>query len=368
MRIALVVTGGLHPGGTQQVIPVLLSFIDRLARLHEVHAFALRHLPAPQSYSLYGAAVHDLGRPIGTWRQWRALRRALDAHGPFDVVHGFWVDPAGLLAAIAGHRSKVPSIVTCDSGEFVSLPKIEYGLQRTPMGRAKVSLATRWATRVHVASEYMEKQARAHGIAPVRIPMGVDAEGIGLAPPRNEGPPWRALQVASLNPVKDQSTLLEALRIARQSADVRLDLVGEDTLGGRLQQKAASLGISDVVTFHGFLSQVEIAPLRHRAHLYVQSSLHEGSGIAVLEAAAAGLPIVGTSVGFVSDWREEAAVAVPTRDAAALGAAIVDVARAPERRIKLGARARAWALEHSANRTAQAMMALYASVASRRKR
>ena len=94
MRIALVVTGGLHPSGTREVIPLLLEIIERLAGQHEVHAFALRHLPAPMSYPLAGAMVLDLGRPHGRWSQWVSLRRALDGRGPFVVVHGWWADPS----------------------------------------------------------------------------------------------------------------------------------------------------------------------------------------------------------------------------------------------------------------------------------
>lgn len=130
MKIAIVVSGGLHPSGEEQVMPSWLALFEQLAKKHTLHAFALRHLPEAQTYSLRGFTVHDLGRPsaplgFGRWAQEKALTRALDAHGPFDVIHGFWADPAGQLAARAGRRLRVPSVVTCDSGEFVSLPKIK---------------------------------------------------------------------------------------------------------------------------------------------------------------------------------------------------------------------------------------------------
>ena len=258
MRIALVVTGGLHPSGREQVIPVLLTLVERLAREHEVHAFVVRHLPDPTSYSLHGAAVHDLGRPEGLLRQWRALLGSLRASGPFDVIHGIWADPAGLLAAGVGRRLGVPSVVTCDSGEFVSLPEVGYGLQRTLRGGALVFLATRLATVVHVTSDYMETLAARHGARTVKIPLGVAIERSQSARRRDEGPPWRLLQVAALNQVKDHQTLLRAVALVRRTLDVRLDLVGEDTLGGRLQHEAASLGMREAVAFHGFVSHAEL--------------------------------------------------------------------------------------------------------------
>ena len=87
MRIAMVVTGGLHPSGREQVVPSLLALFSRLARDHEVHAFALRHLRQASTYDLLGFTVNDLGRPSAPlgWTQWaqeRALRKAMSASGP----------------------------------------------------------------------------------------------------------------------------------------------------------------------------------------------------------------------------------------------------------------------------------------------
>jgi glycosyltransferase involved in cell wall biosynthesis len=365
MRIALVLTGGLHPSGREQVIPAWLWLIERLARTHDVHAFTVRHLPAPETYPLAGAVVHDLGRPPGGWAQWRALRQALERTGPFDVVHGYWANPAGLLAAMAGRRLGMPSVVTCDSGEFTSLPDIGYGSQLSARGRAVVRLACRLATRVHVTTTFMESLARSHGADPVRIPIGVDVARVRGAQAlssgdRPAGPPWRLLQVASLNQVKDLSTLLPALAIARRTLDVRLDLVGEDTFGdGRLQREAATLGVANAVSFHGFLPTDELPPLRAAAHLYVQSSRHEAGGVSVLEAAAAGLPIVGTRVGYVSDWTPNAAVAVPPADPAALAAAIVATLQAPGERARLAEAARQFVTAHDTDWTAAALTDLY---------
>jgi len=129
--------------------PSVSRLIERLASRHEVHAFTLRHLPQPTTYQLTGATVHDLGRPQGHRAQWKALSAALGAHAPFAVVHGYWADPAGVLAAIAGRRFGIPAIVTCDSGEFVSLPAIDYGLQRTRRGRAMRDSGNRPQQRRH---------------------------------------------------------------------------------------------------------------------------------------------------------------------------------------------------------------------------
>src|SRR5690349_8368439 len=158
MKIAIVVPGGLHPSGEQQVVPSWLALFERLAIEHDLHAFVLKHLPQAQTYRLRGFTVHDLGRPSAPFgfartAQERALTRALDANGPFDLIHGFFADPAGQLAARAGQRLHIPSVVTCDSGEFVSIPEIDYGSQRSARGRRAVDEACSLATRVHVCTK-----------------------------------------------------------------------------------------------------------------------------------------------------------------------------------------------------------------------
>lgn len=361
MRVAIVVTGGLHPSGREQVVPSWLSLFPRLARHHTVHAFVLRHLPEPSTYELNGVTVHDLGRPSAplgfqTWAQQRALVRAIDIAGPYDLIHGFWGDPAGLLATRAAHHFSVPSIVTCDSGEFVSLPDIDYGSQRTSRGRARVREACTKATRVHVCSEFMAREVRRLGITPTIIPLGVDEAGASF---RTDGPPWRLLQVASLSRVKNQSLLIDALAIVAKSIDVHLDLVGEDTLGGALQARAAALGVSDRIAFHGFVPHDQIAAIRARAHLYVQTSRHESAGVAVLEAAADGLPVLGTPVGYVADWAPERAVAIENGSPRAFADAITALLRNVTRRQQLGPVAREFARAHDADWTAERLGEMY---------
>ena len=140
MRIALVVTGGVDRSGRERVIPSLLWLIERIARRHDVIVYALQYLERPCTYALLGATVRDLGRPPGVRRQHAALVAALRADGPFDVIHAYWALPAGLVASAAGRRLGVPTLTTLDSGEFVSIPAIGYGLQ------------TKWRQRLAVAA------------------------------------------------------------------------------------------------------------------------------------------------------------------------------------------------------------------------
>ncbi len=119
------------------------------------------------------------------------------------------------------------------------------------------------------------------------------------------------------------------------------------------------LGLSRVVRFRGLLDHEALVPLYRQAHLYLQSSWHESQGVAVCEAAASGVPTVGTAVGVVAELAPEAAWAVPCDDAAAMADAILTLLGDRQRRERLAQAAQCWAWEHDADWTAATFAAMY---------
>jgi glycosyltransferase involved in cell wall biosynthesis len=369
VRIAFVATGGFDASGRVRVIPALLSYIERLAQRHQVSVYVLRYHPRPCSYTLRGATIHDLGRPAGLRRQYGALVHALKRNGPFDVLHAYWVLPAGFAATLAGRRLAIPTVVTADSGEFVAFPDIDYGLQQRWQHRLAVRATTALASRVTVCTGYMQQLARQHGCSPDVIPIGVDA-GIfraGDHEPR-PGPPWRLLHVASLNRVKDQPLLLHAVRqvVDRlMPAAVSLDIVGEDTLGGTVQDLASDLRLDEHVTFHGALETEALLPLYQQAHALVVSSRHEAASIVALEAAASGVPVVGMPVGYLADWTPHAAVTARASTPEALADTIIDLLHDSERRSSVATTAHGWVTAHDVDHTVAQFEGLYQQVMTR---
>ncbi|GJD46963.1 D-inositol-3-phosphate glycosyltransferase [Methylobacterium cerastii] len=95
-----------------------------------------------------------------------------------------------------------------------------------------------------------------------------------------------------LHPVKDYPTLLRAFALLRRSIPATLVILGEGDARAELEALAGELGIVHHVEFAGFVSNP--LPLIHVADVFVLSSLSEGLGGVLVEALAAGTPVVST--------------------------------------------------------------------------
>jgi glycosyltransferase involved in cell wall biosynthesis len=176
----------------------------------------------------------------------------------------------------------------------------------------------------------------------------------------------RLIPVASLNRVKDQTTLLRALATLRTSGlNFHVDIVGEDTLQGTIQALCAQLGLSARIRFHGFLTQRQLRPVVESADLMIVSSRHEAGPLALLEAAVAGVPTVGTAVGHVQEWAPQAALAVPIGDSVELAGAIRRVLEDEELRLAIAHEAQRRATREDADYTAARFQAMYSSICER---
>lgn len=362
MKLALVVPGGVDRSGEYRVIPALLALIERLSVHHEVHVFALHQEPVPGTWDLLGARVHNIGRGATRVRAIRAIVREHRA-SPFALVQAFFSGACGLIAVSAARMLGTPSMVHVAGGEPVRFPDIRFGGRLTWRGRLQERVVLAAATALTAASAPQLELLARLGVAARRVPVGVDCVQTwpARAPvTRREGEPARLLHVASLNAVKDQPTLLRALAQLAQGPDAFcVDIIGEDTLGGAVQRLARELGLADKVRFHGFMTQRQILPLMQAAHVLVVSSRHEAGPIVVLEAAALGVPTVGTAVGHVMEWAPDAALAVPVGDGQSLAAALHVVLRDETLRLRLARAAWTRAVQEDADYTAGCFEAIY---------
>jgi glycosyltransferase involved in cell wall biosynthesis len=176
--------------------------------------------------------------------------------------------------------------------------------------------------------------ARRYGVDPAKVhvvPNGVAEEFFlpprdpGAEPATASGPgPLRLLFVGRLDIQKNVARLLDAM--ARVAEPVRLRLVGDGDLRQDLQQQARRLGLDDRVEFVGRKHGEDLIKEYADAELFVLPSDREGMALVVLEAMAAGLPVLATAVpGNIETVQGVGLLVEPTPQA--LAAAIDSLAR-----------------------------------------
>ncbi len=147
--------------------------------------------------------------------------------------------------------------------------------------------------------------------------------------------------VARLAAVKDHGTLLAAFeRVLRAIPGAHLTLIGDGPERAALTDRARALGIAGAVTFAG--AHPDVAPLLAAFDAFALSSVSEGNSLTLMEAAAAGLPIVATRVGGNAEIVEDGVTGllVPPRDPARFAEALLALAGRADR-AALGAAGRA---------------------------
>lgn len=201
------------------------------------------------------------------------------------------------------------------------------------------------------------------------IESGVDPELIHITPnglprlPAPVDPPLRhrpfVLMVGTLEPRKGHELLLRACATAELD---QLAVVFAGPTVGRdhtLRLLAADLGIGDRLHILGYVDDAVLAGLYRDAMAVCMPSLGEGFGLPVLEALAAGTPVVASEIPALREVAADAATFVPVGDVAALTDALLQVLRDAELRRSQRERGRARAKQFSWASTAAATVEAY---------
>jgi len=341
-RIKLIMLAvGLGVGGTEGQILEVASRLDR--ERFDVTVCALKGDDViARELRARGVRVVTLNGS-GKWdiRVLYRLFRFIHKERP-DVIHSF-IFFANLAARVVGKILRVPLLISSYRG-------ID-GEMKWPRLVANRWTAA-WANVTTCCSETVRRSALSRiGGDPARyitIQNGVDIgrfshggqlkkQDLGL----RDGLPIIGTVCRLYEPTKGLRVLLQAAAaMIRRSPSPRCQLliVGEGPSLKPLQDLSAGLGIAPWVVFAGMRRDVsEILPLYD---LFVLPSLSEGFGIAIVEAMAAGRPVVATAVGGIPEVviHGETGLLVPPGDPFALAAAIDHLLSFPEQTRALGVR------------------------------
>ena len=272
-----------------------------------------------------------LGRALRALRACGSLARTISGWRP-DVVH-FFLPEAYLAGAPVAIFSGARRLA-------MSRRSLNAYQRRHPLLARLERLLHRRMDAVVGNSAAIVRELTAEGVDADRlhlIPNGVDLSRFGRPRVPSRGP-LRFLTVANLIAYKGHADLLAAFALAApELPDWQLRCVGrDDGLMDALQAQARDAGIGDKVLFLG--SRADVPELLASSDVAILASHEEGFPNAVIEAMAAGLPVVATRVGGVPEAVEDGVTGllVPPHDPQALAAALRRMAGDPAACARMG--------------------------------
>lgn len=332
VRIAFVITE-LDEGGAERALVQIVTRLDRARWEPRVFSLSGR---GPLTAKLEAAEipVFDCGatsasNPLHIWRAYSKLKSELTPWQP-QIVQTFLFH-ANLLGRIAAWRARVPHVVS--------------GI-RVADRRGKLRLRLdRWTERfvekhVCVSQAVADFCITESGLDAGKVEVianGVDLELFRDAEPKDLsefGVPGGAkvvLSVGRLDPQKDPLCLLAAFsQVARQTESAHLLFVGDGPLRGKLTARIAESPLRDRIHLAGW--QRNVPGILKSGDVFALPSRFEGMPNAVLEAGAAGIPVVATEAEGVAEIVEngESGWLVGIGDQSGLAEALTEALTDPE--------------------------------------
>ena len=273
--------------------------------------------------------------PLVDARAFVAIYQLIRA-GRYHLVHTH-ISKAGFIGRMAARCAGVPAVVHTYHGWAQELHN------QNAAGRLLLAcerLAARASDAVIAVSHSVVEDALQNGIGtrPLYsvVPNGIDLTRFRASAPFDrssvDGNPVLGA-IGSMTPEKGFEVLLEAMvDVKRRFPRVQLFAIGDGPLRAELEHCAQHLGLGETVRFLGRVEDVR--PWLHTFDLVVQPSLREGQGLALLEAMAAGCPVIASRVGGIPEFIDDQETGILTTpgDSGALAGAICKLAPDEERK------------------------------------
>lgn len=286
-----------------------------------------------------------------TFRLDQAIKLAVIARREkVDIIHACLLQPGRFLCGIATLLSGIPLVL------FISTPSEIYNPNRVIRWFQK--FLHRWAVvtshSIITMTQYLADQLRSHlkisrTLEITVIPIGVNLsiirrkENLEYRQNNEPGNFIRAVQVARLESSKGQDTVLRAVKeIFQKGYKISVDFIGDESYPGYrnyLYHLIAELNLpTGALNLLGYHPLEQVYQELVEYDIFLQLSHREGQGIAVLEAMAAGLPVVASEVGGLKELvvHGKTGLLVPREDHRALAEAIIWLIQNPTKRIEMG--------------------------------
>ena len=300
------VVGGMNRGGLETWLMHVLRNIDRDRFQMDFVVHTEKPCPYDDEARVLGSKIIPCLSPSKPWLYGRNFKRILREYGPYDIVHShvhhfsgyvlYLAKQAGVPVRIA-HSHNDTSAIDAKAGLhrqlYLSLTKWSISWCSTVgLGCSCNAVAdlfgaawktdTRWQVLYYgVDLKPFYDQVDSIG---VRAEFGIPADAFVIG------------HIGRFETQKNHLFLLEiAAEVAKQELKMHLLLIGDGSLRSDIEQKVVQMGLSDRVTFAGNRSDVPRLMLK-AVDVFLFPSLHEGLGLVLIEAQAAGLPCIFSDV------------------------------------------------------------------------
>lgn len=323
-----------EPGGTERQMTELIRRLDRNRFTVHVACFHRegKWLPRVEAcadsiveFPIAGFARVSTLRQLVRFARW-CRRERIAVVQTCDLYANTFGLPGAALAGVPVRIGSRRDLNPDKSGGQIKLQRAAY--------RA----ATKVVANVQAARQILESEGLATGSIAV-IPNGVEATAFGArkAPSTTR----TIITVANLRPEKCHEVLIAAAAtLAPEFPDLRFQFVGGGPRRAELEGLVRERGLEQVIEFLGH--REDVPSLLAAADVFVLPSRSEALPNGVIEAMAAGLPVVASAVGGLLDLVDEGrtGLLVPPENPTALGAALRDLLTDPSKASRLGATAR----------------------------
>ena len=356
---------GLGPGGAERLLVAAAAHRDR-GRFAVTCAYLLpwKRQLAPELEAL-GVPTVCLDVRDERDLRWAPRLRQLLVRQPVDLVHAHSPYPAGiarLVTATMPLRSRPPTIYTLHNtwGSFATPTRV---LTNWTMGRDAADIAVSRVVRETVPERLRARtEVIVHGVDVDRV--RADADRSGARSELGVGPDEIVFgTVANFRAQKDYPNLLAAaVALGQRDAPIRIVAVGQGPLEAEIRAEHHRLGLAGRVELLG--ERADAVRIMSACDGFVLASSNEGLPVAVMEALALGLPVVGTDVGGMAEAVDATnGLLVPARDPQALADALTALAANPQRRATLADGARRSAARFDISRAVVRVEEIYTEVA-----
>lgn len=228
----------------------------------------------------------------------------------FDVVHNHWLIPFSPVTAFLKKFFNYQLVLTSHGGDILGFPgKITYHILKKLF-----QYSTSRTDYYTVVSRDMKKvaQQRFH-LKPKKgikiISMGIPYDMFAKVKPSFSKNDFTVAFFGRLSEIKGTKYLIEAIALLskKESTKVRCKIIGDGPLREDLEKQCEENGIKDLVKFTGFVPQKDVPKLLNRTGAFIGPSIttstgyKEGFGLVFVEAMAAGLPVIASRSGGITD-------------------------------------------------------------------